>query len=317
MPDALTPLLTLLAERATYLAPILVLAVLLGEPLAQLLHLPDLQARIGSIIARLNRKLNRTKRSTATRLYRGIAALLMLVLPTLALGLLLTGKADWLRLLVVLLLVALFGALLRPYQLLRLRREAKAGRLTLQSADPPFLFPDTHALLRYTILTAADRLALTIGAGFYFLLADLPGLLCYLMLAATARFYAPTHTGNRAFGWAADALFTLCNALPRALTSLLTWLAALFTAGTAPFSTLRHLASSARTSYGWLAYLLGLSLGGPVPALAGPLALPWIGTGTPKPEATHLSRALLLVGVALLLWLLLLASAIYYLPADK
>ena len=304
------------AERAVYLVPILTLAVMVGEPLAKLLRFPALRLAIGDIIASLNRKLNRTKRSTATRLYRGMAALVMLLVPTLILAVLLMRPDGWVQLLTVILLVALFGELLRPYQLLRQRRAAKAGKLTLQSAEPHFLFPDTHALLRYTILCAADRVTLLIGASLYFLAFSIAGLLCYLMLAGAARYYAPAHTGNRAFGWAAHALFSLVNILPRAIAAVLNWLAALFTPRTQPFTALRH-PRAARYTHGWMAMLLNLSLGGPIPTAAGPATLPWIGRGTPKPEAIHLTRALQLVGLTLLLWVWMLASTIYLLPSVK
>lgn len=304
------------AARATYLVPILAAAFLLGEPLAKFLRFPALRTQIGGLVRHLNIKLNRSSRSTATRLYRGIVALLMLLVPSLAIGILLLRPAEWVQLLAAILFTALFGELVKPYQLLRIRRAAKSGTLTLQSNEPPFLFPDTHAQLRYTILVAADRVALLIGASLFYLAASLPGALLYLMLAASARYYAPAHTGNLAFGWAAHALFRLLDAVPRFITSLLLWIAALFTPRTAPFSTLRHVASAAKQFHGWLAYLLQLSLGGPVPTAAGDTTLPWLGIGTPKPDAIHLSRAIQLAAIATLLWILLLASTIYVFPDD-
>lgn len=311
MEPILQPLLQGLTERATYLVPVLVAAFILGEPLAKLLRFPELRARIGTRIAQLNKKLNRQKRSSATRVYRGIVALVMLLVPALALGLVLMRPEPWVQLIAALLLVALFGTLLRPYQLLRLRREAKAGRITLQSTEPPFLFPDTHALIRYSILTAAERVALLIGGSLYFLIASVPGLLVYFMLAAAARFYAPVHTGNRAFGWAASALYALIDAPPRFLTALFCWIASLFTPRTAPFAPLRHFATATTHFHGWVAYLLGLSLGGPIPTEAGETTLPWLGTGTPRPDATHLSRTLQLMGLASLLWIWVLGASVY------
>ncbi len=309
--------LTLFAERAIHLVPILLAALLVGEPLAKLLRFPQLRLTIGGLISKLNAKLNRSSRSTATRVYRGIAVLAILLLPTLALGLLLMRPVPWIELLATLLLVPLFGELLRPYQLLRVRRAARAGTLTLQSSEPSFLFPDTYALLRATILSATERVALLVGGSLAFLLADVAGLLLYFMLAAAARFYAPIHTGNRAFGWAAAALFALLDALPRFITSALCWIAACFTPRTSPFLTLHHLTSSKPHLYGWVACLLNLSLGGPVPTAAGEAVLPWQGHGTPKPDAAHLSRALQLLGLATLLWIWLLATSIYLLPTVK
>lgn len=310
--------LHLAAARAAYLVPVLVAACILGEPLARLMRFPQARAALGNIIARLNTKLNRTKRSTATRLYRGIVALAMLLIPAVLLAYeLMRMKEDWISLLVTILLVAGFGELLRPYQLWHVRRAAKQNTLTLQSTDPHFLFADTHAQLRYYTIDAAARVVLLIGGTLYYLLADLPGLAVYFTIAAAARFYAPSHTGNLAFGWAATSLAALLDILPRSIAGLLATLAAIFTPHSSPIRPLRHGMTAMRRFYGWLAYLLNLSLGGPVPSAAGETVLPWIGSGTPKPDATHFTRAVQLVGITLLLWILVLGSTIYLFPIVK
>jgi cobalamin biosynthesis protein CobD/CbiB len=305
-------LLAELTARATYLLPVLVTGLLIGEPWAKLLRFPQWRTWMSDNIATLNAKLNRPQRSTATRLYRGMVALAMLLVPALVTGLLLMRPVEWIQLLETLLLIALFGEAVRPHSLWRQHREATRKRLTLQSVRPAYLFADTHALLRYRIVEMGERFATGIvGSSFYFLLADMPGLLLYLGLAAAARCYSPAIEGNRAFGWAAASLFRIANLPPRILACFLLWVAAWFTPLTRPLSTLRHAATAAHCFYGWLAYLLNLSLGGLIPTPAGEVALRWYGDGNPKALAADESRALQLVAVAILLWICLLGSIIF------
>lgn len=305
---ALASLSSLLLLRAEYLVPILLIGLLIGEPLARLLRFPLLRAKLGTLIATLRRKLNRPNRSIATRLYRGMVALAMLVIPAIALGLWLMQRAEWVQLLSAILFVALIGEIARPYRLLGYRRMARSGRITLQSDEAHYLFADTHGQLRYLILQTGERFTLLVGASLYYLAADLPGLLGYLALAATARYFHPALPDNRAFGWSAYGLFTLIDALPRFLAGLLLWLAAWCTPGSAPLSALRHFATAASQAHGWLAYLLGIALGGPIPSPAGERSLPWLGNGPARAEPAHYSRALTLTGAATLLWLLLLSA---------
>ncbi len=304
-------LLPILLHRATYLTPIILAGLLIGEPWGRLLRFPVVRAQLAGIVASLGDKLNRPNRSIATRLYRGIVALAMLLLPAIALGFFLMRPPEWIQLLASLLLPALIGTLLLPYTAYRLHRAARRGTLALQSTDPHYLFADTYGQLRYHILAYGRRFALLTGASFYFLVADMPGLLAYLTLAAAAAFYSPAQPENRAFGWCAAGLFALFDAPPRLITCLLLWLAALFIPRTHPLTTLAHLASAARQFHGWLAWLLGLSLGGPVPTPAGEVSLPWRGDGTPKPAPKDFGRLLQLLLAALAILLMLLESSIY------
>lgn len=310
MSNLLETLAPVLAERATYLAPVLLAALVLGEPLARLLRMPKAGQWVGAQVLLLNRKLNRPQRSIATRLYRGMAAVAMVLVPALLTGLLLLRDKPSSPLLVTLLLVALFGALLRPYARLQLRRQAKTGSLSLSADHPDFLFADTHARLRHAIYEAGQQVQLAIGASCFFLLADMPGLCMYLALAMCAAAYHPALADNRAFGWAAHRLWRAVNAVPYALFLLLSWLAAWCVAGTAPIRTLTH-AATARRLHGWAASLLVLAIGGPMPTLGGTCSLPWAGIGTAKVETVHLSRALALWGITYGLWILVLSTTIF------
>lgn len=299
-------IITLLSHRLTWMVPLLLIALLLGEPLGRLLGLPALRRRLSNRIVSYNTRLNR--RSAATRVYRGIAVLLMLEIPAILLGLVLTLEHTSTQALAAFLGALLVGSGLEPYRLWRQWRAARRGSLTLQLENPPYVFADTFGVLRYEILRAGERFAVIfIGGSLYALLFGITGLLAYFTLAAAASFYAPHQPENKAFGWAAHALFQLLDAPPRLLSRALLWLAALFTPLARPFAALRH---RPRSFHGWLAELLGLSLGGPMPHPSGETALPWAGHGTPKPTARDFTRALQLFLVASLTWILLLGSII-------
>ena len=288
--------ITILA-RANYLLPVLIAGLLIGEPLARLLRFPALRASIGAPIATLGHKLNRPNRSIATRLYRGIVALIMLLIPAIALGLILMRPNPQLQIVTTIFLTALIGDLTQPYTAFRQRRAARNGTLALQSADPHYLFADTHGQLRYLILRYAKKFRLLVGACFWYLLADMPGLLAYLTLAAAAAYYDPAHPQNRAFGWAAHVVNHLGGVFPALLGAFLLTFAALFVPKAAPIRALTG---------PFLANLLGLSLGGPMPTPAGERHIPWSGQGNPKASAADFSRLLQLLLVAILLLLLTL-----------
>jgi cobalamin biosynthesis protein CobD/CbiB len=305
-----------LATRATLFLVIIVVALLIGEPLARLLRLPQLRRALTARIVRLNTKLNRPSRSIATRLYRGIVATFMVVLPAMLVTLALTLSGNHTAIFLILMLV--FGEALAPYRTLRIWRQAKTGKLNLQSQDPEFLFADIHARLRYEIIRVSERFAVVfVGGSVAFLLAGLVGMAIYFALAASARIFSLRQPENRAFGWAANGLFQLVDALPRFIARILLWIAAFTVPRGAPFSALRQLTTSGTAYYGYVASLLGLSFGGRMPHPSGELALPWLGQGNPKPVAHDYTRALWLITAANLLWVCLLGSSIYLLPFIK
>jgi adenosylcobinamide-phosphate synthase len=288
-------LLALFLARAAWLAPLLFLAFLLGEYPARFTGLDALLTRMQSWLAALTRKLNRRQRGTAALVYRGMVVLVLAVIPAVALGWLLARPMPWMQLLAMLIVAALYGRAFATFRLLRLWHRARRGTLPLELPGGDFLFPDTHAVLRYTIATSARAFATGIvGASFWFVLGGMPLMFAYLAIAALhAQLRSP------AFGWAAHALFRLLDAIPSMLSTLLLTLAALFTPRTRPLAARR-----ARSREGVVAHLLDLSLGGPMPEGNAP----WVGTGTPKLNEAHLLRWILLRLVASFLLLLCLIA---------
>lgn len=284
------------------------LALILGELWAGWLQLPKFEQAAHTIARNLRKKLNRAQRSTATRAWRGVIAFFMLAMPGLLLGLVLMHQA-WGKLAGALILIALFGQVLRPFTMFRFWKQAKAGTLPLQLAAPEFLFVDTHAIIRFLIMNHAERFAaLFIGGALYYFLGGLPLVLVYYALALSAAHYTPRLEENLAFGGAVASLYAIASFPARLVASILLWIAAIFVSGSQPFTALGSLFSAERSFSLLYAVLADLSFGGPVPTAAGLYDLPWVGTSSPKPTAQHLARWLALTLVATLILLVILAT---------
>lgn len=284
-----------LVLRATWLLVALVLALLVGEPLARFMRLSRWIQRLGTALNTLRRKLN--KRDAATRAWRGVIVLLGMLLPAILLGLLIEQRSPFLS---IATLTVIFGAGLMPWQGLDLWRQLQRNSFTLQVEAPSYLFPDRHGLIRYRILTRWAYMQIgAIGAATWYLVGGITALAAYLMLALAARHYRTDHAEHRAFGGVAQALWGMADMPPRVITHLLALVAAVLIPKTRPVAALKEITHGPAF---FIAALLGVSLGGPMPG--GEMA--WVGRGTPKPEAAHARRLLLLQAITLLLWLLLL-----------
>jgi cobalamin biosynthesis protein CobD/CbiB len=291
----LEPILAGMLTRAETLVPLLVAALLVGEPLARVTGIRRVILGGEHLAARLERKLNREHRGVATRVYRGMIALGMMIALAAALAFALAQPhpiAHWLMLVLV---IAVLGHGMASASLISAWRAAKAGTQVLTLPGLNFLFADSHGVIRYQILHHAERFAIyTVGAALWYSLAGVAGMLGYLAVADAARF------GNgAAFGWAATALFRLLDALPKAITALLLTVAALFVSGAKPLA-----ARGARSFHGLVAALTACALGGMMPGRE----LPWVGTGTPKATTTHLARFGLIQTAAGLLLVLALSA---------
>lgn len=285
----------LLAARAQWLAPLLLLGFLLGEMLARFCGFNALINRMHRLLTTLARKLNRSHRGAAKLVYRGMLLVGCALIPALLLGLALAQAQHhpWATLATDTLMIALYGRAAATFSLLDTWRRARRGALPLELPGGDFLFADTHAVLRTTIATRAEAFATGIvGTSIWYVLGGWPTTLAYLTLTALHR--ADNSPG---FGWAARSLFRLMDALPRLLSLLLLTLAALFTPRTRPFA-----AARARSFTEALARLLHVSLGGPGPGGTAP----WVGTGTAKLTAGHLLRWMVLSAIATFLLLLAL-----------
>jgi cobalamin biosynthesis protein CobD/CbiB len=284
--------LVALHGRMEWLVPLLAIGYFLGEYLARYSGLDRLLAYGDDRIVRLEQKLNRAHRSAATRLYRGIIALVFILLPAALLGLLFAQPSPWMPYASFFVMVALLGRAARPGSLLGVWERARTRRLKLELPRSDYLFADTHGVLRHIIAASSESFAVGfVGSAFWFILGGIPAVWVYLALAATAR-----HFRGSVFGWAATGLFRLIDAAPRALNALLFLLAAIFVPHAKPLATRR-----ARNWQSFTAELIGASLGGPGPGGA----KPWVGSGTAKLEAAHLARLMLLelVAAIFLIWL--------------
>ncbi len=291
----LNALLGLFAHRAEMLIPMLVVGFFVGEFVARYAGVDAAFAWISRTAQRLVTKLNRPNRSIATRVWRGVVAMLMLLVPALLVGALISSVPP----LALLVIIALFGRGFATHRLLQRWRRAHAGTLPLELPEHDFLFADSHAVMRYSILTSAEAFAVGIvGVCFWYLVGGLPASMAYLTLRELSVAYAVP-----AFGWAATALFGVVNALPRALALLLLALGGLFVPRATPWAMRRHAAL-----HGRIAGLLGISLGGRLPSGE----LPWAGSGTPKAMPEHLARWMLVRLAATVLGLMLLASPQIY-----
>jgi len=291
----LSLILTTLSYRAQWLVVIILVAFVVGELVARGSFMATLASAINARIATLGRKLDRTQRSVATRVYRGIITLFILLIPSLLVGIALSQHQAWVEWLSLLVLIAAFGQALSTFHLARLGREAARGTLKLEIPGLSFLFADTHAVMRYAILTSAQHFAVgVVGTSFWYLVGGMPLALAYLTLATARRHYT-----TPAFGWAVRSVFQLLNIIPHAIAVALLCLAGLFVVKGRPLAVRK-----AKQFHGVIAYVLGISLGGRLPTGE----LPWEGTGTAKVEPTHLLRWLLLRTVATLLLMLLLAT---------
>jgi cobalamin biosynthesis protein CobD/CbiB len=298
-------LLPLFLFRAKLLALLTLIAFFGGETLAKFSRLNLLAKKFHALADTLGKKLNRPSRSVATRVYRGIAALVMLEIPALAIAAVL--QQSRFTLLAALMIIALLGRGLPTRSLLTRLKQARSGSLMLEQEDA--LFADTHGVLRHTISTSGERFAVrVVGAGFWFVIGGVIAMFAYLVLAMAAAHYSLLRSENIAFGWVAARLYRLADMIPRLLTSLVMLIGGLCVPRIHPFRALRSVMLRERNWTAMVAELVGISLGGKVMHEAGEIELPWQGGGTAQLTAAHLASWLALLAVASLLWLLLLLS---------
>lgn len=296
---SLTSSFNLIEARAETLSALVAIGFFVGEFLARG-PLTQLLAFLAQTTRRLGHKLDRENRSIATRVYRGIIAVLMLVFPAIIAAAALSQYIPWVKLLAVILLVAWFGYCFATIGSIVLLRRAKRGGLPLELPNLNYLFADTHAVIRHLITTRIQAFAIgVVGGCFWYVVGGLVGMAMYLSLAAANSAY---HS-RAAFGWAARSLFCLANALPALFTRVLIFLASLFTPHSKPLKGL--FAPDWQTAF---ADTLDIALGGPTPNGD----MPWVGQGTARLTPNHLQRAMQLLAVATVLLVLLLAHQHLY-----
>lgn len=266
-------------------AEILLLALgldaLIGDPAALYARLPHPVVVIGRGIGGLDRHLNRIQDSAAMRRAAGIAACLILVALSFAIGWLVQ---RWLRSLpggwiAEALLISAFLAQNSLYRHVAavargLTNEGLAGGRRAVSRivgrDPESL--DEPGVSRAALESLAENFSDGVTAPlFWALLLGLPGILAYKAVNTADSMIGHRTPRHLAFGWASARLDDLLNLVPARLAALALILAAFALPQASPARALRAVRQDARhhrsPNAGWpeaaMAGALGLALAGP------------------------------------------------------
>lgn len=236
---------------------------------------------IGSLISALDRALNRTNDSVATRRAAGIAALIVLVT--------ITGVAAWvlqglaLALPFGFVIAAVLASSLIAQRSLGEHVTAVAGALELEGLaggrravsrivgrDPERL--DEAGVSRAAIESLSENFSDGIVApAFWLAVAGLPGAAVYKAVNTADSMIGHRTPRHEAFGWASARLDDLINLPASRMSALLIVLAAFFVDGASPEAAWRAVRRDAgkhrSPNAGWpeaaMAGALGLALAGP------------------------------------------------------
>ncbi len=283
---------------------------------------PHPLALIGRLSVELERRLDRARRSEATRILRGAGLLVLFAgLAGLAGWLVQIGtRANPLGWIVEAALVALLldqrGAIARAGRVARAMNAGKdaaaAYRRYFGDARDgiPARDTDRHAVARATIEASALTFAAgAVGTVLWYAVLGLPGLFVYRITGAMAA--AARGKEKAGFGLAIHRFEAAFTAIPARLAVPILALAALAVPGA---STVRAF-SVAIADHGNIG---GINDGWPVGAIAGALDLalggpkPWVGSGPARAEARDINRArYLLFASALILAAPVAAAAAY------
>lgn len=290
------------------LAALLLDAVLAGLPgLRQAFAVPE--AILGALVSWLDLRLNRDSRSTASRVARGTAVVLIIAALAFAVGYVIAGLAlgwrhGWIvEIVVVATLLAQRSAFDGARAVARMLRTrgVEVGRETLaRSASYDVSSLDENAVARGTIEGCAERFCDgVIGPALWYMVLGLPGICAYRAITAAARRIGHSTPHYAAFGGGAAWLDRMANFAPAPLAGMILTLAAAFVPGANP---LRALTTMARDSRNRAAPgALGLSLAGPRRYRGEVMRGPWIGNGRARATVADITRAVYLFAVACLI----------------
>ena len=258
------------------------LDALIGPLLRRLVPLPHPDRIIAGLTLALERRLNRDRRSPATRLIRGLILVLFMLISggAFAAGAWFAAMLlpfGWVLALIILLAFITqhrpFGAARRSAR--RMTAQRRAGGLELAAREPVLSArrlpgtssTDPHAIARGAIEHLAGRYGEgLIAESFWFVLLGLPGLILYRVINVMGAALDESLPRRGEFGLVATRLNEAVTFLPVRLAALLLTLAAFFVAGAKP---LRAFATMAST--GWRRRSRGVAW--PVAAAAGALDL--------------------------------------------
>jgi adenosylcobinamide-phosphate synthase len=257
------------------------LDALIGDPAALYAHLPHPVVIIGRGIHGLDQRLNRERDPTATRRVAGIAACILLVALSLAIGWLLhrslcTLPGGWVA---EALLISAFLAQNSLYRHVAavaqgLSDEGLPGGQRavahIVGRDPESL--DKPAVCRAALESLAENFSDGVTAPlFWALLLGLPGILTYKAVNTADSMIGHRTPRHLAFGWAAARLDDFLNLVPARLAGFALAVAAVLlpsASSAGAFSAMRRDAPLHRSpNAGWpeaaMAGALGLALAGP------------------------------------------------------
>ncbi|HYB08828.1 MAG TPA: cobalamin biosynthesis protein [Alphaproteobacteria bacterium] len=275
----------------------------------------------------LTRRLDRRRRSEATRLVRGLAAAFLVLAAAIAAGLAIeyaAGRNDGAAALEFLIVVTIVGQrilIVRVRGVARALARGSSGLETARKILPAFVEPgwdvltvDGYGAARIAIEALATGFAERVVAPvFWYLLFGLPGLLGATAISGIA-VRGPSESR---FGFAALRLDDLVQFLPARLAGAISAIAACIAPTGKPAAALRTMANDSRKhpslNRGWplaaFAGALDLSLAGPRRAVDGvSAAAPWIGNGRARAQWGDVYRALYLFAAACLIDLALVAA---------
>jgi adenosylcobinamide-phosphate synthase len=271
---------------------------------------------IGRLVEALERRLNRDRRSEATRLRRGAFLVLFMVLLTGTIGYLIAEFArsyrwGWLiELFCVVVLLAqrsLFDHVYAVAVALREEglEEGKAAVRHIVGRDLDHL--DEHGVARAAIESCAENFSDgVIAPVFWYAILGLPGLFVYKTVNTMDSMIGHRSKRYRAFGMVAARLDDVMNLIPARLSGLMIAIAAVFTPTANPLRALTTIMKDshkhASINAGWpeaaVAGALGLALAGPRRYGEVKVNDPWIGSGRARATEADIRRTLFLYVVA-------------------
>jgi adenosylcobinamide-phosphate synthase len=273
----------------------------------------------GRAVAFFDRRLNREIRSEASRRFRGVVTVIVLVGLAAAIGLAIQRlcRGSLFGAAVETLLIAVLVAQRSLYEHVADVAEAldrgglAAGRDAVRhivGRDPMTL--DAYGVARAAIESLAENFSDGVVAPvFWYLLLGLPGLLAYKMANTLDSMIGHKTRHYRSFGWAAARFDDLANLAPARISGALITGAALFAEGGRPGRALaimlRDASKHRSPNAGWpeaaMAGALGLALAGPRHYPEGVVVDPWVGDGTARAATSDIARALGLYKLACLI----------------
>ncbi len=301
-------------------------------PLERWLGVDALAARLRRMVQALERKLNRSKRGTGTRVYRGLVLVLMGAIPIIALALAfnwLTNHTPFGIYIEMAVLACLLPAGVGLKKARRINRalaskkpeQARIWAKELARRDHATM--DDHTTVRVTIEYLSENLAdRVIATALWYLVFGLAG-------AVLVRFIhlLDSQVGHRskqylAFGWASAKLDDAMQYIPARIAALVLCVAACFVPGGKPIKAISTAWGQARKTaspnHGWpiaaTAGALGITLAGPRRLADGLIDDAWIGTGTAKCTRRDLIRAQWLYGVGV--WVVIMVQVIAIMLND-